>query len=114
MRWLLALVALERMLLKRPMVVGYKVNAITAFLARRLVKIPYVSLPNILAGQELVKELIQQECSVDNLYHRVNSIIKSDNQALLDKFTDDASLDPQRCGSTSRASGTDINRKITA
>ncbi|EKO3888994.1 lipid-A-disaccharide synthase [Vibrio metschnikovii] len=81
-------VALECMLLKRPMVVGYKVNAITAFLARRLVKIPYVSLPNILAGQELVKEFIQQECSVDNLYHELTRLLQSDNQALLDKFTD--------------------------
>ncbi len=81
-------VALECMLLKRPMVVGYKVNAITAFLARRLVKIPYVSLPNILAGQELVKEFIQQECSVDNLYHELTRLLQSDNQALLDKFTE--------------------------
>lgn len=81
-------VALECMLLKRPMVVGYKVNAITAFLARRLVKIPYVSLPNILAGQELVKEFIQQECSVDNLYRELTRLLQSDNQALLDKFTE--------------------------
>ncbi|WP_217516805.1 lipid-A-disaccharide synthase [Vibrio metschnikovii] len=81
-------VALECMLLKRPMVVGYKVNAITAFLARRLVKIPYVSLPNILAGQELVKEFIQQECSVDNLYHELTRLLQSDNQALVDKFTE--------------------------
>lgn len=81
-------VAFECMLLKRPMVVGYKVNAITAFLARRLVKIPYVSLPNILAGQELVKEFIQQECSVDNLYHELTRLLQSDNQALLDKFTE--------------------------
>ncbi|EKO3571942.1 lipid-A-disaccharide synthase [Vibrio metschnikovii] len=81
-------VALECMLLKRPMVVGYKVNAITAFLARRLVKIPYVSLPNILAGQELVKEFIQQECNVDNLYHELTRLLQSDNQALVDKFTE--------------------------
>ncbi|MDA3137881.1 lipid-A-disaccharide synthase [Vibrio metschnikovii] len=81
-------VALECMLLKRPMVVGYKVNAITAFLARRLVKIPYVSLPNILAGQELVKEFIQQECNVDNLYHELMRLLQSDNQALVDKFTE--------------------------
>lgn len=50
-------VALECMLLKRPMVVGYRVNAITAFLAKRLLKTKYVSLPNILAEQELVKEI---------------------------------------------------------
>lgn len=81
-------VALECMLLKRPMVVGYRVNAFTAFLAKRLLKTPYVSLPNILAGEELVKELLQEHCTVDNLYHEVSRLLESDNQALIDKFTE--------------------------
>ncbi|MCX9459235.1 lipid-A-disaccharide synthase [Vibrio cholerae] len=81
-------VALECMLLKRPMVVGYRVNAFTAFLAKRLLKTPYVSLPNILAGEELVKELLQEHCTVDNLYHEVSLLLESDNQALMDKFTE--------------------------
>lgn len=81
-------VALECMLLKRPMVVGYRVNAFTAFLAKRLLKTPYVSLPNILAGKELVKELLQDHCTVDNLYHEVSRLLESDNQALMDKFTE--------------------------
>ncbi|ENM3849874.1 lipid-A-disaccharide synthase [Vibrio cholerae] len=81
-------VALECMLLKRPMVVGYRVNTFTAFLAKRLLKTPYVSLPNILAGEELVKELLQEHCTVDNLYHEVSRLLESDNQALMDKFTE--------------------------
>lgn len=81
-------VALECMLLKRPMVVGYRVNAFTAFLAKRLLKTPYVSLPNILAGEELVKELLQEHCTVDNLYHEVSRLLESDNQVLMDKFTE--------------------------
>ncbi|EJE4198183.1 lipid-A-disaccharide synthase [Vibrio cholerae] len=81
-------VALECMLLKRPMVVGYRVNAFTAFLAKRLLRTPYVSLPNILAGEELVKELLQDHCTVDNLYHEVSRLLESDNQALMDKFTE--------------------------
>lgn len=81
-------VALECMLLKRPMVVGYRVNAFTAFLAKRLLKTPYVSLPNILAGEELVKELLQEHCTVNNLYHEVSRLLESDNQALMDKFTE--------------------------
>ncbi|WMN54871.1 lipid-A-disaccharide synthase [Vibrio fluvialis] len=79
-------VALECMLLKRPMVVGYRVNAITAFLAKRLLKTPYVSLPNILADQELVKELLQDDCTVDNLYHEVCRLLDSDNREMLEKF----------------------------
>ncbi len=79
-------VALECMLLKRPMVVGYRVNAITAFLAKRLLKTPYVSLPNILADQELVKELLQDDCTVENLYHEVCRLLDNDNREMLEKF----------------------------
>lgn len=81
-------VALECMLIKRPMVVGYRVNVFTAFLAKRLLKTPYVSLPNILAGEELVKELLQEDCTVDNLYHEVSRLLDSDNQDLMSKFTE--------------------------
>ncbi|MEI8657138.1 lipid-A-disaccharide synthase [Vibrio sp. Hal054] len=81
-------VALECMLLKRPMVVGYRVNALTYFLAKRLVKTPYVSLPNILAEQELVKELLQDECTVENLVHHVSQLLDGDNQAMLEKFAE--------------------------
>ncbi|MXP60078.1 lipid-A-disaccharide synthase [Pantoea sp. Taur] len=54
--------ALECMLAKCPMVVGYRMKPFTFWLAKRLVKTPYVSLPNLLAGRELVKELLQEEC----------------------------------------------------
>jgi len=56
---------LECLLLGRPMVVSYKASALTAWLAYRLVKIPYVSLPNILAtslaGDAVVPELLQDD-----------------------------------------------------
>ena len=81
-------VALECMLIKRPMVVGYKVNAITAFIARRLVKTDYVSLPNILAEQEIVKEYLLEECTPDNLAPEVERLLGSDGQQMIDKFTE--------------------------
>ncbi len=81
-------VALECMLLKRPMVVGYKVNAITAFIAKRLVKTKFVSLPNILADQELVKEFLLEECTVENLTQEAARLLASDNRLMLDKFTE--------------------------
>ena len=59
--------ALECMLDKCPMVVGYRMKTFTFWLAERLVKTPYVSLPNLLAGEELVTELLQQECQPQKL-----------------------------------------------
>ncbi|MGD8205746.1 lipid-A-disaccharide synthase [Pantoea sp. FN0305] len=59
--------ALECMLAKCPMVVGYRMKPFTFWLAQRLVKTDYVSLPNLLAGRELVPELLQDECQPERL-----------------------------------------------
>ncbi|WP_087022923.1 lipid-A-disaccharide synthase [Thaumasiovibrio subtropicus] len=80
--------ALECMLVKRPMVVSYKVNSFTAWLMRRLLKTPYVSLPNILADRELVPELLQEECDPKLLVEKLNHYLSSDNRALIDIFTE--------------------------
>ena len=58
---------LETMLLRRPMVVTYRLGAATAWLFRRLQKSPYVALPNILTGRELVPELLQEEAEPRSL-----------------------------------------------
>jgi lipid-A-disaccharide synthase len=54
---------LETLLTGRPMVVAYRLSAVTAFLLRRLslVKVPYFSQPNLLVGRRLVPELLQEE-----------------------------------------------------
>jgi lipid-A-disaccharide synthase len=56
---------LETLLSARPMVVAYKVSGITAFMLRTLglVKVPYFSQPNLLAGRRLVPELFQEQVS---------------------------------------------------
>ena len=59
--------ALEAMLLKKPMVVAYRVGAITYTLVAPFVKTPFISIPNLLANKMLVPEFIQQGVSVDNI-----------------------------------------------
>ncbi|MEQ9003323.1 MAG: lipid-A-disaccharide synthase, partial [Pseudomonadales bacterium] len=50
---------LEAMLLRRPMVVSYRLGAVTYWIVRRMLRTPFVALPNILAGRRLVPELLQ-------------------------------------------------------
>ena len=54
---------LETLLSRRPMVVAYRLGALTAFLLRRLrlVKVPYFSQPNLLVGRPLVPEFLQEQ-----------------------------------------------------
>ena len=59
--------ALEAMLLKKPMVVSYKLGAITYQLVRPFIKTPFVSIPNLLANKMLVPELIQDQAVVSHL-----------------------------------------------
>jgi lipid-A-disaccharide synthase len=58
---------LELALAGVPMVVGYRVNPLSAMIARRLVKVKFAALANLLAGREVVPELIQQRCTPDLL-----------------------------------------------
>ena len=60
---------LETLLSKRPMVVGYRVGAITALLLRRLglLKVEYVAQPNLLVGERVVPEFLQDAVQSDAL-----------------------------------------------
>ncbi|TCP94973.1 lipid-A-disaccharide synthase [Cricetibacter osteomyelitidis] len=86
--------ALEAMLCKSPMVVGYKMKGTTYFLAKRLVKTPYISLPNLLANEMLVPEMIQDDCSPGKLAEKLAGYLDSQESAvqnrhnLIQRFTD--------------------------
>ena len=58
---------LETMLFKKPMVIAYRMAEMTYQIARHLVKIPYIGLPNLLANQLLVPEFIQKEARPEQL-----------------------------------------------
>ncbi|RAU49427.1 MULTISPECIES: lipid-A-disaccharide synthase [unclassified Pseudomonas] len=58
---------LEALLYKRPMVVAYRLAPLTYWILKRMVKSPYVSLPNLLAQRLLVPELLQDAATPDAL-----------------------------------------------
>lgn len=62
---------LEAMLLGKPMVICYKVAPLTYLLASRLLKVPYVGLPNLLAGEKLVPEYLQHQATPENLLNEL-------------------------------------------
>ena len=73
--------ALECMLCKSPMVVGYRMKPFTYWLAQRLVKTDYISLPNLLANQMLVPELIQQQCNPQTLAAELGNYLDQSDSA---------------------------------
>ncbi|MBR0559032.1 lipid-A-disaccharide synthase [Neokomagataea anthophila] len=72
---------LELAMGKVPMAVTYRVNPLTAFFARRLIKVPYVAMVNLLAGREVVPELLQENCTPEKLVEMV-SVLLSDEEAV--------------------------------
>ena len=78
--------ALEAMLLKKPMVVGYRMNALSFKVLFPLIKTAYVSLPNLLANQALVPELIQDKATIETLSAEVVNLFKVDSAELVEQF----------------------------
>ena len=79
---------LEAMLCKRPMVVAYKLSPITYKIMQRLYKAPFFALPNLLANEALVSELLQDDVNPDTLSQQALTYFDSDNTDLISRFTD--------------------------
>jgi len=67
---------LETALFKTPMVIAYRQSPITWALMRQMVYLPYVGMPNILAGERLVPELLQDEAKPANLAGALLSLLR--------------------------------------
>jgi lipid-A-disaccharide synthase len=74
---------LEAMLLRRPMVMSYRLGALTYGLVSRLVTTSFFALPNILAGRSVIKELIQHDATPEALCAALLQVIQPDQQAAL-------------------------------
>ena len=68
-------VTLEAMLTKTPLVVAYKLEKITFWIVSKMVKIKHVALPNILVGDEVVRELIQDDATVEAIKAELIALI---------------------------------------
>ena len=59
------------------MVTYYRVNALSWLLGRRLVKVPFLSMVNLIAGRMIVKEFMQDEMTADNLTGEAQRLLGS-------------------------------------
>ena len=67
---------LEAGLLNRPMVIVYRLSPFTFWLAKRLVNVTFYGLVNIVAGEEVVPELIQDAVTANNIAREALRILK--------------------------------------
>ena len=72
---------LELALAGVPMAVTYRVNAVSAAMARRLIRVPHVAMVNLLAGRALVPELLQGECNPRKLADTVMVLLRDPDVA---------------------------------
>lgn len=79
-------VTLEAMLAHCPMVVAYRLNPVSFWLAKRLVTVPYIALPNLLANQHLVPEFLQDQVTPQQLATALEAQLTSDPQRLQQQF----------------------------
>ena len=68
-------VSLETALAGIPTVTAYRANPISIWLARRMVKTKYVNLANIILGEEVIPEMIQEKCNPDALFKALYHLI---------------------------------------
>lgn len=81
---------LEAMLLNRPMVVAYRLSLLTYYIVKSLAKIPYASLPNILANEGFVPECLQQDCRPEKVAAEMQKLLDDTGrtEAMQQRFTE--------------------------
>jgi lipid-A-disaccharide synthase len=67
---------LEAALLGLPGVICYKTHPVTFAIGKRLVKLPYIGLSNIVIGKKLYPELLQGDCTKANIISEIDRVLK--------------------------------------
>jgi lipid-A-disaccharide synthase len=70
---------LETAMMEVPMIIAYKVSPISYWAAKMVVKVPHIGLVNLVAGERVVPELVQDEVTPERLAREAVTIIDSDN-----------------------------------
>lgn len=81
---------LEAALIKRPMVITYKIAKLSYWIMKRMAYQPFVGLPNVLAGREVVPEILQNQATPENLAEALIKLYedKENAEAVAEAFTD--------------------------
>ena len=78
---------LEAVLLGLPFIVVYKTNPITYFIGKKLVKVKYLSLANLLAGEKIVEEFLQNDCVANKIAEGCEKLFEEQYRVvLINKF----------------------------
>ena len=83
---------LEAMLLRKPMVISYRMASLSWGILSRLVKTPHVGLPNVLAGEGIVPELLQHHATASRLADAVSGLLEGDGARQVGRFDELAGL----------------------
>lgn len=67
---------LETALFRVPQIVVYKANAISYWVGKRLIRVPFISLVNLIAGREVVKEMLQSQANLENVSGELKRILE--------------------------------------
>ncbi|MGC8871178.1 MAG: lipid-A-disaccharide synthase [Brevinematia bacterium] len=79
-------ITLELALLKKPTVVIYKISKLTFEIAKRLIKIPFISLPNIILKEKVFPELLQKDVNPKQIFKEIKNFLETDQSLLIEKL----------------------------
>ena len=69
--------AVETSLYKIPLIIAYKINFLTHFIVKRMIKIKYANLLNLIANREIIPELLQEKCNANLIFEKILGLIEN-------------------------------------
>lgn len=94
----------ELSLYKLPMIIAYKINFITHFLIKMMIKIKFANLVNLIANKEIIPEMLQKKCTGQKIYHQLKNLIEDESVAQKQISDSAVSLSIMGLGSAEKSS----------